>query len=353
MAEARNKINIFFDHRFLGNFRGGISRDAYSMYKELNNSEEFSVVQLSISLAAPKVLKKRNRTKVTAFDAWRLKLRSKTPSLLLFSNPSLPNLSTFFFGRRIIRIHDVFPITNPEWFTLRSRIAFNLGILLLRRTDLVICNSETTRATFLKVIEKKKFDHVRVWPCRPDNLPAVECQSCEACLCDLPESYLLAVGTIEPRKNYDQLISVAKKLEAKRPEIKIVIVGRVGWKVSQTLKKIVGQANVMHLSQSCDGSLSKIYGSCKALISLSLDEGYNLPLREIEAYSKPRIISNIEIHRELFNENSIFINSSDPSLICEQILNVIDGRETYTYVSSAVSGPTLNEIVLSYCETKL
>jgi hypothetical protein len=81
----------------------------------------------------------------------------------------------------------------------------------------------------------------------------------------------------------------------------LVIVGKYGWKMRKfkVLINKLTKNNVTWLSNVCDGKLYEIYQNCSAYISVSLDEGFDIPTREVQVFEKRCILSNLPIRDEM------------------------------------------------------
>jgi glycosyltransferase involved in cell wall biosynthesis len=225
-------------------------------------------------------------------------------------------LNAQFDSRRIIvgrgtivqRLHDVFPITNPNWFTLKSVISFKLAFKLLSHKKIVyVANSEYTRLEATKFISKER---ILLHYCQDTLKSALACKACPGCRFSLESEYCLFVGTVEPRKNYQIVPAIAQSLE----DLKLVIVGRNGWKNSNILQSFEVIQNVEYIKECCDFALDNLYRNCKAFISTSLQEGFNIPALEAHNRGARLILSDIPVHREVFGTVAIFCETIDEYL---------------------------------------
>lgn len=230
-----------------------------------------------------------------------------------------PQVSSIVAGKNIgtwiIRIHDIFPITNPEWYPWKSRVLFRRNFeRAIRLGAIFLCSSKFTRNSIIQLYPDIK-DRISISLCEPREISKELCNACSGCnkldsLLNL--KFVLAVGTIEPRKNYDGLVKAWEKLSKIHKDINLVVVGGPGWKTKRTqrmLKNSIG-INIFWLPSACDGSLNKLYSKCFAYLSSSLEEGFNLPALEARVlYEKPLVLSNIGVHNELHGDSAIFFDS--------------------------------------------
>jgi glycosyltransferase involved in cell wall biosynthesis len=158
-------------------------------------------------------------------------------------------------------------------------------------------------------------DRIQIYPCVPRNLNSLKCSTCRGCKYLARQDLgriLLAVGTVEPRKNYGELVDFWKDRSEFNYFDELIIVGAAGWKSILTRIKFIRntRAGISWLGKACDGSLLQLYKSCSVYISPSLSEGFNLPALEVRYYfRKPMILSDIPVHRELHNDSAFFFKN--------------------------------------------
>jgi len=142
---------------------------------------------------------------------------------------------------------------------------------------------------------------------------------------DLPERFLLTVGTIEPRKNHIALFDALHLLPAS-VSIPLVIAGNVGWAADD----IVARANALQaagrvilLGHVDDRLLPRLYSSATAIVYPSWYEGFGLPVLEGLASGVPVIASDVPAHREVAGEQATFVPPGDAAAIAAEIERVL------------------------------
>ena len=106
--------------------------------------------------------------------------------------------------------------------------------------------------------------------------------------------YLLSVGTIQPRKNYQMLIRAFQPVAARWPH-NLVIAGGKGWLYDDVLAEIERQGlhgRVHFIGFAEDADLPALYSGATLFVFPSLYEGFGLPLLEAMACGLPVITSN-------------------------------------------------------------
>ncbi len=102
----------------------------------------------------------------------------------------------------------------------------------------------------------------------------------------LPEpGFVLAVGTLEPRKNLPRLVAAYGELDADtQARHPLVVVGALGWETGETLDALrrLGDRAIL-LGHISDAALAELYRRCSVFCYPSLGEGFGLPVLEAMA----------------------------------------------------------------------
>jgi glycosyltransferase involved in cell wall biosynthesis len=112
---------------------------------------------------------------------------------------------------------------------------------------------------------------------------------------DLPDQFLLHVGTIEPRKNLTRLVEALQRLRSEGHRIPLVVVGGKGWLYDaffQRLEELEVCEDVILPGYVPPADLPAVYTAAKAAVMPSVYEGFGLPLLEAMACGTPVISSN-------------------------------------------------------------
>jgi alpha-1,3-rhamnosyl/mannosyltransferase len=110
-----------------------------------------------------------------------------------------------------------------------------------------------------------------------------------------PAGFVLAAGTLEPRKNLPRLVEAYCLLpEEVRVAHPLVVVGALGWETGATLSaldSLGGQA--IRLGHVPDAALAELYRRCAVFCYPSLGEGFGLPVLEAMAAGAAVLTSNL------------------------------------------------------------
>jgi alpha-1,3-rhamnosyl/mannosyltransferase len=99
---------------------------------------------------------------------------------------------------------------------------------------------------------------------------------------ELPEQFVLAVGTLEPRKNLPRLVRAYARLPRELQDAnQLLVVGRAGWEAGETLNAVRGLGDRCRLlGYVPDAELARLYSRCTVFCYPSLGEGFGLPVLE-------------------------------------------------------------------------
>ena len=295
----------------------GISRDAKLILEQLKSRNTITEIRFSNIPLNRNRLTRRILNLLNLFFNLHIPIGRRYEGVLY-----QPHLSLFKPGKKtsgwVIRLHDLFPITNPEWFRWWANVIFKKNLkFAVENGATFLFSSKYSQSIFLKLYPEA-MDRVALAPCNATILSKVRCKTCEGCLeiAQNPEqnSSLLAVGTIEPRKNYDLLAEFWKLSWCSIPGIKrLVVIGAPGWKSDKTQKLLrqLGNQNLIWLKNCCDGALCYFYQNSRFFVSSSLDEGFNLPALEARLnFGLPVILSDIPVHREVHGKHAKYFKTS-------------------------------------------
>ena len=177
----------------------------------------------------------------------------------------------------------------------------------LRQAAAVLVISETTRDDLLSCYPLAGLDKkVVVIPLgAATNVPAGPLPP------GLEPGYILAVGTVEPRKNYPRLLAAYRRLRSRLDVPPLVIAGRPGWAYGDTLRRIEAEPGVRYLGHVDEATLSALYESAMVLAFPSLYEGFGLPLLEAMAHGVPSVVSAIGALPGLADGAAVLVDPED------------------------------------------
>ena len=190
----------------------------------------------------------------------------------------------------------------------------------LRQAAAVLVPSESTRRDLLDLYRVPGLEQrVDVVPEGPP--PPVEAGPLPG---GLEPGFILAVGTVEPRKNYPRLLAAYRQLRGGRTGVpQLVIAGRAGWAYGDTLQRIQAEPGVRYLGHVDEPTLEALYRSASVLAFPSLYEGFGLPLLEAMAHGVPAVVGATGALPELAPGAAISVNAEDPNAIADALESLL------------------------------
>lgn len=125
--------------------------------------------------------------------------------------------------------------------------------------------------------------------------------------------YLLAVGTLEPRKNLKTLLLAFAALRKKIPE-QLLVVGGQGWlfeETKQLLRKLGLQDRVILTGYVPDAEIPALYAGAKAFVFPTHYEGFGIPVLEAFAAGTPVVTSNTSSLPEVAGSAALYFDPDD------------------------------------------
>lgn len=207
---------------------------------------------------------------------WRLKGR------LLWSPANTGPLSV---ANQVVTIHDAATLDHPEWFAQSFACGYRLLLpRLIKIVRLIITDSEFSRQQLLahsqvpaeKIIAIPLGVSNHFSPAAPDDLERVRCRY------HLERPYLLALGSLEPRKNLNRLLTAWTQLRDRYTDIELLIVGGTG-KIFRDPCYGPIPHGVRFLGYVEDQDLPALFSGAMIFVYPSIYEGFGLPPLEAMA----------------------------------------------------------------------
>ena len=153
---------------------------------------------------------------------------------------------------------------------------------------------------------------------------------------ELPDRYILFVGSMEPRKNLSGLLEAFASLPEKTQRTyPLVIVGATGWKNAPIQEAISKNANVRPIGYVSRELLPAVYEGCSLFVFPSHYEGFGMPVLEAMAAGAPVITSSVSALPEVIGDTGIAVDPENTSALAEAMGNVLDDPQTAALMGSA------------------
>jgi glycosyltransferase involved in cell wall biosynthesis len=234
-----------------------------------------------------------------------------------------PSLAVPPHGDRplVVTVHDVAFRRFPNATTPRGRAFHERGLELARRdADLVVAPSHFTRGEL--IAEGFDAERIQVIPHGFDPPVARSDDDVDNLVraVGVEPGYLLAVGTVEPRKNLTRLAAAFEQVRAGRPDLRLVLVGPPGWGEVKGLDR----PGVVRLGSVPWPALDALYRRCEVCCLVSLYEGFGLPAIEALARRAPLVASNNSSIAEAVGDAALQVDPEDVDGIASAIARLLD-----------------------------
>jgi len=226
-----------------------------------------------------------------------------------------------------VTLHDLGLVRHPELFPRWHRYSGRAGIAhVARAADRVLAVSEFTKSEAVELLGVPA-ERVAVIGNAVDVVFTPEGPAAEG-------EYVLAVGTLEPRKNLGRVVEAAARAGAE-----LRVVGARGWG---------GVDTAGWLGEVSDEELAALYRGARALVFPSLYEGFGIPVLEAMASGTPVVTSAGGATEEIAGGAAVLVDPLDIDAIATGIDEAAGRRdelralglaraETYTWTAVADS----------------
>lgn len=225
--------------------------------------------------------------------------------------------------RQVLAVHDLFVLTNPEWYSknyVRSHVP--MLRLQLRSAAAVVAVSQPVAD---QVAASARTGLITLAPNAPSDLfrdtggaaAVFERTGLQ------PGAFLLAIGSLDPRKNLTRLAAAWSAVpEEVRLACPLAIVG--GGAAIFAQNAIVWPTGTVVTGYVSDTELAGVYEAARAVVFVSLAEGFGLPIVEAAAAGVERfVLSDIDVFHWIAGEGAIYVDPMSESAMTEALLSAV------------------------------
>jgi glycosyltransferase involved in cell wall biosynthesis len=211
----------------------------------------------------------------------------------------------------VVTVHDLAVFRHPGAFNRWTRTySPRLVPRVLAAARRIIAVSEFTRRELVELL-RVPDEKIRVVPNGVDEEFTREGPAAEG-------DYVLAVGTLEPRKNLPRLVEAAR-----RSDVELRVVGARGWGDVE-----VGGNGVRWLGEVSDTELARLYRGARCVAYPSLYEGFGIPVLEAMACGTPVVTTRGTAMEEVADGAAVLVNTSDPAELAAGIERAAAERDS-------------------------
>jgi glycosyltransferase involved in cell wall biosynthesis len=199
----------------------------------------------------------------------------------------------------VLTVHDLAILRSPEAFPRWHRLYGKAGLVrVLRAADAIVAVSEFTKRETVE-LAGVDAERVRVVPNGVDSVFTADGPRADG-------EYVLAVATLEPRKNLERVVEAARDAG-----VELRVVGARGW----------GGVEVPGwVGEIPDADLAALYRGARCVLYPSLYEGFGLPVLEAMACGTPVVTSRGTATEEVAGGAAILVDPLD-------VASIVDGLQ--------------------------
>jgi len=245
------------------------------------------------------------------------------------------NTGPLAISRQVITIHDISTIDHPEWFSKPFALWYRFLLpRLAQRVHRVITDSQYSKNRMLACfqIPDKKVKVIfpgvseKFRPSTDTEINRVRSKY------NLASIFILAVGSLEPRKNLLRLLDAYEKIRVKYPKMELVIVGSSGYPFKDPGLNSLPVGTHL-LSEVPDTDLPPLYSGAQIFVYPSIYEGFGLPVLEAMACGTPVIASTASSIPEVVGEAGLLFDPYDVYAIETEIEKLINDHDLQNHLT--------------------
>ena len=266
-------------------------------------------------------------------------LRSSASFIIFTNYVSLPMVNNR--RKQALVVYDLCFLDHPD-FIQNVNLAYLNRFCppSIRRADLIITISEFTKSRIQHYFPELKTP-ILITPIPPMEIssPAAKENDRLKALGIIPRKYVLYLGTIEPRKNLQNLMDAYIKLEKDlSASYSLVLAGGRGWKDEQIIQDIKTYQengfNIITPGYVTDIEKSYLYQNAACFVLPSHYEGFGMPVLEAMQYKVPVVVSDIEVFREVAGDAALYFDKDNSKDISRKISDLLTNPEIRTELIS-------------------
>jgi glycosyltransferase involved in cell wall biosynthesis len=213
----------------------------------------------------------------------------------------------------VVTVHDLAVLRHPKTFNRWTREYSRLALpRVARAARRLIAVSEFTKRELFELLDVPG-EKVRVIPNAVGEPFTSEGEAATG-------DYVLAVSTLEPRKNLPRLVEGYKR--ARLNGLPLLVAGAAGWGGVR-----IDRAGVRWLGAVGDEELARLYRGARCVAYVSLYEGFGLPVLEAMACGAPVVAARAGALEEVSGDAAVLVDPLDPDAIAAGLKEALDRRE--------------------------
>jgi glycosyltransferase involved in cell wall biosynthesis len=228
---------------------------------------------------------------------------------------------------RVVSVHDLTPVRFPE---LCTRDTLDYPILIRRAVAAGALVQTDSEAVAAEVRDWLDLPSERVVAVPLGVTPVAGGDPGRGRHLAGHDRYVLALGTVEPRKDLPTLVRAFDRAAADRADLALVVAGPDGWGTAAFEAAVAGSAHagrVRRLGWVDDDARADLLAGATCLAYPSLYEGFGLPPLEAMAAGVPVVTTDLAVLLEVTGDAAEHVPVADADALAEALVRLVDDED--------------------------
>ncbi len=312
----------------------------YLFYNSFKNVSEYipNFLQDNVHIVASRFPNKILHSSMVLFQRPRINNIMKKEFDLFFS----PNLHFTSFSsntKHVLTIHDLSFELFPEFFS-KKRLLWHKMVRpkqQCQNAHHIIVPSAHTKHDLIDYFD---IDSEKISVVQPGmSVQDIDTSDKSQCIqkYNLPEKFILFLGTVEPRKNMLGAIQAFEQSSLRSKGYELIIAGPKGWKCKHIIRRACVAPGIRYVGFVTEEEKQTLYSLASVFVFPSLYEGFGFPVLESMAAGTPVITSHLSSLPEVVGPAAYLVNPYNISEIIQGMELLASDKEVrQTYIEKGL-----------------
>ena len=336
MVHAPSTISVAIDVAPLHGPRTGIGHAVAGLVGALSSSERAITLRPYVTSTRAKREASQRRLPLPAAAAIRMWSRASPPFDRFLGRPDVVHGTNYVVPPSncpsVVSVYDCWFLEHPRDVNADVRRAASVLRRSVADGAFVVTSSN---ATTVRVRELLATDRVRTIHLGPPPIPPIPPDDRPPRLPELDDApFILALGTIERRKNLPTLVAAFGRLAHEHPDVRLVIAGADGNDrpaVDKAIRRLTPAAawRIDLVGPVDDVEKNWLLSSARALAYPSLDEGFGFPILEAQHLGTPVVASTAGSIPEIAGPAALLSTPTDAEALAANLYWVVTSDDMH------------------------
>lgn len=231
--------------------------------------------------------------------------------------------------KSVLTIHDLTYLVDADFHQAKTKYFQKLTENAISKASFIISDSQSTQNDLIKFYGHKLPPSKVIYPGIETKFHSQSQQNVQQFKARYTagSDYILAVGTLEPRKNLARLIQAYQLLPVElQKKYKLLVVGKNGW--DSKINDFRGSNNIIFANFIADNFLLAGYSGASLFVYPSLYEGFGFPPLEAMACGVAVVASNVSSLPEIVGAAAVLVDPYNVEDISRAMKNILVSQKT-------------------------